>query len=70
MTVLVVYLSVRRGRPRLSLLVSVVAMVVTTAAALALIPAFGTTGAALASTLGYVAGGALAWFLFFRLSSA
>jgi len=67
-TVLVVYLSVRRGRPRLSLLVSVVAMVVTTVAALALIPPFGTTGAALASALGYVVGGALAWFLFLRLS--
>jgi O-antigen/teichoic acid export membrane protein len=66
-TVLVVYLSVRRGRPRLSLAVSVVAMLVTTAAALALIPAWGTTGAALASTLGYVVGGALAWVFFARM---
>ena len=67
-TVLVVYLSVRRGRPRLSLAVSVVALLVTTAAAFAFIPALGTTGAALASTLGYVAGGALAWVFFVRLS--
>jgi len=67
-TVLVVYLSVRRGRPRLSLLVSVVALIVTTAAAVALIPPFGTTGAALASAAGYLVGGALAWFLFLRLS--
>jgi O-antigen/teichoic acid export membrane protein len=67
-TVLVVYLSVRRGRPRLSLAVSVVALVVTTAAALVFIPPWGTTGAALASTLGYVAGGALAWVFFARLA--
>jgi O-antigen/teichoic acid export membrane protein len=66
-TVLVVYLSVRRGRPRLSLAVSVAAMVVTTGAALVLIPAWGITGAALASTLGYAAGGALAWIFFARL---
>ncbi len=67
-TVLVVYLSVRRGRPRLSLLVSVVAMVVTTAAAIALIPPFGTTGAAVASAGGYAVGGGLAWIFFLRLS--
>ena len=67
-TVLVVYLSVRRGRPRLSLAVSVVAMVVTTVAAVALIPPFGTTGAALASSAGYAVGGVLAWILFLRLS--
>jgi O-antigen/teichoic acid export membrane protein len=66
-TVLVVYLSVRRGRPRLSLAVSIAALAVTTAAAFALIPAFGTTGAALASTLGYVVGAALAWIFFARL---
>jgi O-antigen/teichoic acid export membrane protein len=67
-TVLVVYLSVRRGQPRLSLGVSIVAMVLTAAAAVALIPALGTTGAALASTIGYAAGGALAWGLFVRLA--
>jgi O-antigen/teichoic acid export membrane protein len=66
-TVLVVYLSVRHGRPRLSLAVSILAMVVTTAAAVALIPSFGSEGAAVASTLGYVAGAALAWILFARL---
>lgn len=65
-TVLVVYLSVRRGRPRLSLAVSVVALVVTTATALAFIPLWGTTGAAAASTIGYAAGGALAWVFFAR----
>ena len=68
-TVLVVYLSVRRGRPRLSLAVSVAAMAVTTAAAFVFIPAWGTTGAALASTLGYAVGGALAWIFFARLKS-
>ena len=67
-TVLVVYLSVRRGKPRLSLLVSVVGMIVTLAAALALIPSHGATGAAIASSLGYFAGGALAWLFLARLT--
>jgi O-antigen/teichoic acid export membrane protein len=67
-TVLVVYLSVRRGRPRLSLAVSVAAMLVTTTAAFALIPRFGIEGAAAASTLGYAAGAVLAWLLFLRLA--
>jgi O-antigen/teichoic acid export membrane protein len=67
-TILVVYLSVRRGRPRLSLAVSVLAMLVTAAASFALIPPFGAEGAAVASSLGYVAGAALAWVLFLRLS--
>ena len=66
-TVLVVYLSVRCRRPRLSLAVSVLAMLVTTVAAVFLIPRFGGTGAALASTIGYVAGAGLAWGLFLRL---
>ena len=66
--VLVVYLSVRRGRPRLSLAVSVLAMIVTTAAAVALIPHYGAEGAALASTFGYAAGAGVAWLLFARLS--
>jgi O-antigen/teichoic acid export membrane protein len=69
-TVLVVYLSVRRGRPRLSLAVSVAGLLVTTAAALAFIPLWGSTGAALASTLGYTAGGALAWLFFIRLAGS
>jgi O-antigen/teichoic acid export membrane protein len=67
-TVLVVYLSVRRGRPELSLAVAIVGMVVTLAAALLLIPDHGTTGAAIASTLGYAAGGLLAWAFFARLA--
>ena len=67
-TVLVVYLSLRHGRPNLSLAVAVVAMVVTTVLALILIPRFGIEGAAGASALGYVAGGVLAWLLFGRLA--
>jgi O-antigen/teichoic acid export membrane protein len=67
-TVLVVYISVRRGRPRLALTVSVASMVVTTAAAVPLIAEFGKTGAAAASSLGYAVGAALAWFFFARLS--
>jgi O-antigen/teichoic acid export membrane protein len=66
-TILVVYLSVRRGRPRLSLAVSVASMLVTTTAALTLIPRFGAEGAAVASTIGYAAGAGLAWLLFSRL---
>ena len=67
-TVLVVYLSVRRGRPRLSLAVSVVSGVVTLGLGLALIPAFGVTGASVASSLGYGAGAVLAWVFFARLT--
>jgi O-antigen/teichoic acid export membrane protein len=67
-TVLVVYLSVRRGKPRLSLLVSAVGMLVTLASALALIPRHGATGAAIASSLGYFAGAGLAWFFLARLA--
>jgi O-antigen/teichoic acid export membrane protein len=62
-TVLVVYLSVRRGKPVLSLGVSLVGMLVTLVSALLLIPHHGAVGAALASTLGYVASAALAWML-------
>ncbi|MGI9112848.1 MAG: lipopolysaccharide biosynthesis protein [Gaiellaceae bacterium] len=67
-TVLVVYLSLRHGRPNLSLAVSVLAMILTALLALLLIPRYGVEGAAGASALGYLAGGALAWFLFRRLS--
>lgn len=67
-TVLVVYLSVRRGRPRISLAVSLVALVVTAVAAFLLIPGHGATGAALASTAGYAAGAAFAWVAFARLA--
>jgi O-antigen/teichoic acid export membrane protein len=66
--VLVVYLSVRRGRPRLSLAVAVAAMVFTLVPALVLIPAYGTNGAAAASSIGYVAGALCAWLFFLRLS--
>ena len=69
-TILVVYLSVRRGRPRLSLAVSVAAMALTLVSALVLIPPYGGAGAAAASTIGYAAGAALAWIFFARLSRA
>jgi len=69
-TVLVVYLSVRHARPHLSLAVSVVAAVVTTALAFVLIPPYGVEGAAIASAVGYAVGGALAWFLFRRVARA
>jgi O-antigen/teichoic acid export membrane protein len=67
-TVLVVYLSVRRRRPGSSLAVSVVSMLVTVGAAVLLIPDHGAEGAAVASSIGYGAGAALAWAFFFVLS--
>jgi len=67
-TVLVVYLSLRHGRPNLSLAVAVVAMVFTAALALALIPRYGVEGAAAASAVGYGAGSIVAWALFARLA--
>lgn len=67
-SVLVVYLSVRCGRPRLSVVVSLVGMAVTLVLALVLIPRQGVSGAAVASTAGYAAGGALAWLFFARLA--
>ena len=67
-TVLVVYISVRRGRPRLALTVSVAAMLATAAASVPLIAAFGKSGAAAASALGYLLGAALAWVFFARLA--
>ena len=68
MTVLVVYLSLRHGRPHLSLVVSVAAAAVTTVLAVLLIPRYGVEGAAAASAIGYGAGGALAWLLFLRVA--
>jgi O-antigen/teichoic acid export membrane protein len=65
--ILVVYLSVRRGRPRLALLAGLVAMVVTVAASVPLIEAFGASGAAGASAIGYACGALVAWALFRRL---
>jgi O-antigen/teichoic acid export membrane protein len=67
-TVLVVYISLRRGRPRLALTVSVAAMLATIAAAVPLIGEYGKTGAAAASAVGYLVGAALAWGLFVRLA--
>jgi len=66
-TVLVVYLSVRHARPNLSLAVSVVAAVLTTALAFALIPRYGVEGAAVSSAAGYCVGALLAWVLFRRV---
>jgi O-antigen/teichoic acid export membrane protein len=66
-TVLVVYLSVRRGQPRWSLAVSLIGLAVTTAAAVVLIPRYGATGAAAASTTGYAVAAAAAWGFFARL---
>jgi len=67
-TILVVYLSVRRGRPELSLAVSLAGLVVTTATALFLIPRYGAAGAGAGSAVGYGAGVALAWLFFERLA--
>jgi O-antigen/teichoic acid export membrane protein len=67
-SILVVYLSVRRGRPMLSLIVAVVAMVLTAAFAIVLVPRLGGTGAAAASSIGYAAGAVLSWIFFARLA--
>jgi O-antigen/teichoic acid export membrane protein len=67
--ILVVYLSVRRGRPRLSLVAGIVAMLVTVAAAVPLVSAFGASGAAGASAIGYACGALVAWIMFRRLSA-
>ena len=69
-TVLVVYLSLRHSRPHLSLAVSVVAAVVTTALAVVLIPPYSVEGAAVASAVGYAVGAASAWLLFRRVAKA
>jgi O-antigen/teichoic acid export membrane protein len=67
-SILVVFISIRCGRPRLSLLVSVIGLVVTAAASFVLIPRYGASGAAMASTIGYLAGGLAAWMTFVRLA--
>jgi O-antigen/teichoic acid export membrane protein len=69
-TILVVYISIRCARPRLSLLVSVVGLVVTTAMCFVLIPRYGASGAAVASSIGYAAGALAAWLIFERLARA
>ena len=66
-TILVVYLTVRRARPRLSLVVSVIGLVVTAAMSVVLIPPYGPSGAAIASAIGYGAGGLAAWLFFIDL---
>jgi O-antigen/teichoic acid export membrane protein len=68
--ILVVYLSVRRGLPRLSLLAGLVAMLVTVSASVPLVEAFGASGAAGASALGYACGALVAWGLYRRLARA
>jgi len=67
-SVLVVYLSVRRGHPKRSVAVAAAGGIVTLALAFALIPRWGTEGAALASTIGYAAAAGLAWAFFLRLA--
>jgi len=67
-TILVVYLTVRRARPRLSLYVSLIGLVVTAAMSVVLIPPYGASGAAAASAIGYAAGGLAAWLFFTTLS--
>jgi O-antigen/teichoic acid export membrane protein len=67
-TILVVYISIRAARPRLSLLVSIVGLVVTAAMSVVLIPPYGASGAAVASSIGYAAGGIAAWLIFERLA--
>jgi len=66
--ILVVYLSVRRGRPRLSLVAGLVAMVATVSAAIPLASEYGASGAAAASAVGYAAGSVVAWLMFRRLA--
>jgi O-antigen/teichoic acid export membrane protein len=67
-TILVVYLTVRRARPRLSLYVSLIGLVVTAVMSVVLIPPYGASGAAVASAIGYAAGGTAAWLFFVGLA--
>lgn len=67
-SILVVFISIRCGRPRLSLVVSLIGLVVTAGASFALIPPYGASGAAVASAIGYAAGGLAAWLTFVRLA--
>jgi O-antigen/teichoic acid export membrane protein len=48
------YFTIRLGSPRIPLLASLLSTVVNAVACLAFIPVFGMTGAALASTIGYL----------------
>ena len=69
-SILVVYLSVRRGRPGLSLVVAVAGLVLTAAASVVLVPRHGGAGAAVASSIGYAGGAVLTWWFFARLARA
>jgi len=68
MQVFVVYLSVRRGRAGLSLAAGAVALGVTVAASVPLVSAYGASGAAGASALGYACGALVAAVFFRRLA--
>ena len=48
-------------------IISVVGLVVTAGMSVLLIPPYGASGAAIASTIGYMAGGLVAWATFIRL---
>jgi O-antigen/teichoic acid export membrane protein len=69
-SILVVFISIRCGRPRLSLLVSLIGLFVTAAASFVFIPRYGASGAAVASAIGYAAGGLAAWLTFIRLAAS
>jgi O-antigen/teichoic acid export membrane protein len=69
-SILVVYLSIRCRRPRLSLVVSVVGLAVTAIASFVFIPRYGASGAAVASAIGYGAAALAAWVSFVRLAGA
>jgi O-antigen/teichoic acid export membrane protein len=68
MQIFVVYLSVRHGRAGLTLLAGALAMLVTIAASVPMIEAWGPSGAAVASAIGYACGATAAWFFFRRLA--
>jgi len=68
MQVFVVYLSVRHGRAGLALACGAIAMVVTIAASVPLIHAYGASGAAVASAIGYGCGAAAAFVFFAQVA--
>jgi O-antigen/teichoic acid export membrane protein len=65
-SIIAVYFSMRKGRTRYPLLISVISLSVTTVAALVLIPSHFVTGAAEACTLGYVTGMTIGGYWFAR----
>jgi len=66
--IFVVYLSVRRGRVRLALTAAVLAICATLVASFPLIAAYGASGAAAASAIGYGCGALAARTMFRRLA--